>query len=178
MPRELSTDPKYVRKRIRDSAKDINRDIAILYGKPVSEWDFEELQRGRIREADGTFRRGRKPTWITDAVMGEVRRRLKDVTRDELAMYTQASLETMKSLMTDDSVDNNGRPITSSTVKLAAAQYVIDQIIGKPTTSVEVAGTIDVQQFLARVMVNADGEDAHPIVEGAVEEEVDDGDDD
>lgn len=176
MPRELSTNPKYVRKRIRDSGKDIARDIEILYGKPVQEWDFEELQRGRTREPDGTFKRGPKPRWITDTIMGEVRRRLKEVTRDELAMYTKASLETMKFLMDDDSVDDNGRPHTSSSVKLEAAKYIIDQVIGKPTTSVEIGAKAEIQQFLARVMVNADGKEAHPVVEGAVEEaEGDDG---
>lgn len=174
--RELSTNPKYVRKRIRDSGKDLHRDIGMLYGKPVEEWDFEELQRGRPRKPDGTFQGGPKPKWIDAVIMAEVRKRLQLMARDEIAAYTSAALDMFKRLMEDDSEDDNGRPVTPSTVKLQAATYILDQVAGKPTTKVELSGSVKLEQVLAEVMVNPDGEDAHPVIDGYVVEEEDDDD--
>lgn len=150
----------------------------MLYGKPVKDWDFEELQKGRTRDPEtGKFRMGPKPKWITDIVMGEVQKRLELMTRQELAGHTKTALGAIRMLLTDDREDENGRPFTSSATKLAAATYVLDQIIGKPTTRVQVDASVNVNNFLAKVMVNPDGEDAHPVIEGEVaEEEVEDDD--
>lgn len=177
MVRPLSTRPEMIRKRLRSSAKDIDRDVAMLYGKPVSEWDFEELQRGRPRDPEtGRFPRGPKPKWITDITMGEVRRRLQMMAKDQVASHTSSALGAIRDLMTDDREDANGRPMTPASVKFQAAQYVLDQIIGKPSSKVELSGSVELQHILAKIMVNPDGEDAHPVIEGYVEEELIDDD--
>lgn len=177
MRRPISRNPVEARKRIRKNSQEIERDIEILYGKPVSEWDFEELQKGKPREANGNFSRGPKPKWITDILMGEVRRRLKEVTRDEMATFTGAAMSTFAELMADDRVDENGKAVVPASVKLEAAKYLTDQLIGKATSKVEVSGSMELQHMLADVMVNPDGEDSHPVVQGYVEENGDEEDD-
>lgn len=178
MPRPLSTNSRHVRKRIRDSGKDLMRDVGILYKKPLDQWDFEELQRGRPREPDGTFKSGRRPSWIDPVMMAEVRRRLKTEARDRLGEYTDLAINGLAMLLTDEETDDNGKPLTSSGVKFQIATYILDQVIGKSTAQVEISGSSDLQKLLARIMVNDDGEDAHPIVEGSVAGEEDEDDDD
>lgn len=174
MPRELSTKPAAAKARIRKSTKKIERDIEIVYGKPVEDWDFEELQRGRPRGPDGTFSSGPRPAFLTPQVLSEARKRLKILTRDQLSHYAGAAIDVLKDLMTDNREDHNGKPITPSTVKYQAATYVLDQIIGRPVAQVEIEGNVKLEGLLAAIIVNPDGSEAHPVVEGYVEEEPDD----
>lgn len=165
-----STKPNKIRERQRKAADQLDHDIQLMYGKPVKEWDFEELRRGRPRGPDGTFPRGLRPDWITDVVLAEIQQRLQVMTRNQLARYAKDALRVFVEVMRDDRTDENGRPLTPSSVKLEAAKYVMDQIIGKATTKVELSGKLDLKHFLAEVMVNPDGEDAHPVIEGFVED--------
>lgn len=176
MPRELSQKPAAVRSRLRKGSKNIQRDLDMLYQKPVDEWDFEELQKGRPRGEDGHFTRGARPTWITPAIIQQVRARLKEMTKDDLSKHVGAALSCLGDLMSDDSCDDNGRPITPANVKLQAAIYVLDQVIGKPTQAVEARVNTTLEGMLARVMVNPDGSDAHPVIEGTWSEVEDDDD--
>jgi hypothetical protein len=177
MARELSSKPAAVAARLRKGSRNIERDLNMMYEKPVEEWDFEELQRGKPRRSDGSFGRGSRPKWVTPAIINQVRARLKEMTRDDLSQHVGAALSCLKELMDDDSCDDNGRPVTPANVKLQAATYVLDQVIGKPTVQVETRTNTVLEGLLARVMINADGEDAHPIIEGTwsePEEEEDD----
>lgn len=171
-----SVHPVKVRERARRIKKQLHHDLELMYSKPVKEWDFEELRRGRPRGPDGTFPRGSAPSWITDITMAEIHKRLQIMTRSELAKHARAALQTFVEIMRDDREDENGRPITPSSVKLDAAKYVMDQIIGKATAKVELSGQLDLNHFLAAVMVNPDGGDAHPVIQGGVaqEEELED----
>lgn len=178
MPREYSQKPAAVKRRLRQGSRDIERDLNMLYEKPVEEWDFEELQKGRPRNENGSFNRGRRPTWITPAVIQQVRVRLKEMTRDDLSQHVGAALSCLGELMQDDTCDDNGRPNTPANVKLQAATYVLDQVIGKPTQATEVRVNTTLDGMLARVMVNPDGTDAHPIIEGTWSEAEEEGDDD
>lgn len=179
MPRQLSQKPSAVRSRLRKGSKNVQRDLDMLYEKPVSEWDFEELQKGRPRGEDGNFSRGARPKWVTPAVIQQVQARLKEMTRQDLSLHIGAALSCLGDLMCDDTCDDNGRPNTPANVKLQAAIYVLDQTIGKPTQAVEARVNTTLEGMLARVMVNADGQDAHPIIEGTwTEEEVSEDEDD
>lgn len=177
MPRELSTKPAAARNRLRKSTKAVARDLELVYEKPVSQWDFEELQRGRPRGPDGTFSTGARPGWLTDTILTEAQKRLKRLTRDQLGQYAGAAIEVLNELMKDTREDENGRPITTSATKLSAATYILDQVIGKPTQHVEVEGNVKLDTLLAAVIVNPDGEEAHPVIEGTFEEVEDDDDD-
>jgi hypothetical protein len=176
----MSQKPSAVRARIRSANKRLDaatEDIGIFYNKPVEEWDFEELQRGRPRSANGKFT-GMKPTWITGAVLAEAQKRLKSLTKQELHMHANTAISVIADLMTDDRCDDNGKPLTTSATKLQAATYVLDHIIGKATSHVEVEGSVQLTQMLAAVIVNPDGEDAFPAVVPGEWDEAQDIDDD
>lgn len=181
-PEKYSERPGAVRRRLRKAAAKgktdvIHTNLEMLYRKPIAEWDFEELQHGRPRDEDGTFRSGRRCDWIDELARVEIFRRLKTETRYKMGQSLKTALSVLQDLMTNTDVDDKGRPIVPAAVKLQAAQYVFDQVIGKSTTPIEITGQIQLQQMLARVMVNPDGEDAHPVIEGSVDEEEEDDDD-
>lgn len=162
----MSHKPSAVRGRIKRATKRMeaaSEDVGIFYNKPVDEWDFEELQRGRPRSSNGRFT-GMKPNWVTPVVMAEAQKRLKSLTKQELHMHANTAISVIAQLMTDERCDDNGKPLTTSATKLQAATYVLDQIIGKATTHVEVEGSVELTQMLAAVVVNPDGQDAFPAI--------------
>jgi hypothetical protein len=167
----LSKDPAQVRNRIRRRGHDIERDIAILYKKPIEEWDLEELARGKPRNKVGNFS-GRPPEWITPAVIKESRRRLMDQTFGELAGYAEVALRVLEKLMKSEEVDANGRPLVDAKTKLAASTYVLDHIIGKPKAIVEIEEAKANQRLaLAAAIVLDDGKpQGHLVIEGDFEE--------
>lgn len=166
MPRQVSTKPGKIRQRIRTSAADLDRDVTLLYGKTVDEWDFEELCRGRPRAPDGKFH-GPRPSALDDMVRGQIYKRLQVITRNEMSRHTGDAITTIIEIMQDKETDENGKYLTPSSVRLDAARYLLDQLIGKATAKVEVTGALDLQHILAAIMVNPDGRDAHPVIEGS-----------
>lgn len=165
---------------MRASAADLERDVNLLYGKTVDEWDFEELCRGRPRASDGKFH-GAPPGSIGDLVRGQIYKRLQVITRNEMAKFTGDAINVIISIMKDTDLDDSGKYLTPSSVRLDAARYLLDQLIGKATAKVEVSGALDLQHILAAIMVNPDGRDAHPVIDGSVasdEEKDDAGEDD
>lgn len=161
---------------MRNSAKNIARDINILYKKPVAEWDMEELARGRPRGPNGKFQ-GPRPTWITPVILREASDRLRQLTKDELATYAGDAVRVMGELMKSTDVDEDGKPIVSAKTRLDAAKYVLDQIIGKPTLPVEHSGNVTLQHLMGSILVNPDGREAHPVIDGEVVEDDDESDD-
>lgn len=171
MPRQLSQQPRQARKRLRRVARSMAEDVKLIYEKPISEWDFEELCACRPKDENGKFRMGPPETWLTDIVRGEIYNRLQAVTRQRLGNHTLTAIKTIMAIMRDDSEDSDGRPIVPPGVKLDAAKYLLNQLIGSPSSKVEITGKLDLNHLLARIMVNPDGQDAHPTtVEGTVEE--------
>ncbi len=65
--------------------------------KPVSEWDLEELGRGRPRNRNGSFAGGSAPKWLTPAIEAERRRRLKEAAHDALMAHTDAAMRVLGS---------------------------------------------------------------------------------
>jgi hypothetical protein len=89
------------------------------------------------------------------------------------------ALKVIHELMVDDWTDfGTGNAIVPPNVRLQAATYILDQTIGKSTTSVEVSGSVQLESLMAAVLVNPDGDVAHSVIEGEMAEEEPDEDDD
>jgi hypothetical protein len=170
----LSTDPKQIRNRARRRLDKFDQEVELYlqHSKPIADWDLEELARGRPRDKDGKFR-GPAPKWLTPAVTREAKRRLMDHTFGSLAGHVDAAIKAVAQLLSSTETDDFGKPIVDARTKLAAAQFVIENIIGKPTAVVEIGATDTVRQFLAAALVMPDGEPAYDI-EGSVVEDDDD----
>lgn len=180
-PDRVSARPAAARRRLRQKAdqleQEILRDIEVVYEKPVSEWDWEELSKGRPREPDGSFASGAKPSWITPAITAEVQRRMRSYTEQELMTHAMSAIKTLAKLMTNEDEDDFGKPIVSPAVKLQAATYIINQTIGSPKSRAETTEDNPLENFLAGVLVNPDGEPSHHmVIEGSLvgDEEDDD----
>jgi hypothetical protein len=157
----------------------IRRDIAMLYKKDIEDWDVEELARGRPRSADGTFKGGGHPKWLTPVVVAEAKRRLLQQTYGKLAVHLDTAVKTVYDLMVSDEIDEKGRPIVDARTKLAAAQFIIEHFLGKPTQFVEAEVNDITKSAIAAAIVldDGDGQD-HFVLEGELvddEEEDEDG---
>lgn len=173
---ELSTRPRAARTRLRRSARSkkkaedkIDRDIAILY-KPVAEWDWEELSRGRPRSENGKFV-GAKPKWIDATIQKEIERRMVKMTEDEVMSHARDAIQTLSQLMVDTDTDITGKPVVSAQVRADCAKYILNRVLGTPTTKHEVTGDPAYVALMGKIMVNPDGDDAHPVIEGEVVED-------
>lgn len=159
--RELSTKPRQVKVRMARKIAGLEEEMERL--KPIKEWDWEELQKGYPKRADGKW--GPRPRWAElYQIDDEVQRRLKSLTRGKLGAQVGAALDTLVELMTDSSVDLDGKPSVPAATRLKAAEFILDQTIGKATANVSVEAGSNLQDFLASCMVNDDGEDAHPVI--------------
>ena len=148
--RKRSNRPSAVRSRLRRADKkfeDAKADVELYYEKPIEDWDFEELQRGTPRAADGKFY-GKRPKWLTPVLMAEAQARLRTMSAQQLGMYAGNAIDVMVELMNTSRV-----PV----VRFNAAKYILDQIIGLPTQRVETKAQIEFESLLADVMVNPDG---------------------
>jgi hypothetical protein len=173
--RDYSNKPAALKERLRagnDILEDMQEDVELFYGKPISEWDFEELQYGTPRRANGSLTRNSKPpSWMTPVLMAEAQRRLKQMTRDQMGFYAGAAIKVMAELMQKSRVDM---------VRYNAARYILDQIIGMPTQRVEVEEGASAAEFMADFLIELDGRQ-HKVIEGEVKlnfnEDADDDDD-
>jgi hypothetical protein len=172
-PELLSRNPKAVRARLRRANADMNRDVEALLPKPLDEWDLEELAHGRPRDKNGTFL-GAKGKWITPKVQEEIKKRLITKTFGDLSLEASAAIKTVHKLMTSDEVDYDGKPIVTPSVRLDAAKFVIEQIIGKATKKIDIEEGSTLHTILASALVNPDGRPAHPVIEGQIVEYEDD----
>lgn len=161
--RPLSSDgklltPKQMRARARRRMKKARPELLTeeefnaLY-KPVEEWDLEELARGRPRSPDGTFR-GPKPKWISAAVHEQSLELFRKTIRSEMSAKTVTALDVFDYLLNNENVDMKGRPIVPPSVKLQAAQFLLEHVVGKPTQRVEADISVKLQGLLAAAIVN------------------------
>jgi hypothetical protein len=169
-PKVKSNRPSAVRRRLKranQTFEEAKADVELYYEKPIEDWDFEELQRGQPKTADGRFVGGR-PKWLTPVLMAEAQSRLKTMTARQLGHHAGDAIKVMVELMNTAKV-----PM----VRFQAAKYVLDQIIGLPTQRIEAKAQSDFESLLADVMVNEDGsEDAMVIDLDETEWEEDDDD--
>jgi hypothetical protein len=175
-----STDPKNVRARIRRRAgkvNEINELVDLLPNYDVSTWDYEELARGRPRDKNGGFG-GKRPKWVTHLVIQEAQRRLKDWTLEEIALQALDAVKAIGNIITNDEVDDDGKPIVSSSVRLQAAQFIVEHMVGKAKVHVDVDTGDKLTAMLARAIVNPDGSGYMPkMIEGELADPVDDAED-
>lgn len=169
MARELSSKNTKNRLKRRINMDVIRRDVEMI--KPLDEWDWEELQRGYPKGEKGSF--GPRPIWA-DLFRAdqEVQRRLRTMTAAELKSHVGSAVGVLVELMTNENITLDGKPEVPASVRMKAAELVLDHTIGKPTAHVEIDGGDKLAELLASCLVNDDGEDAHPaIIPGQVVEE-------
>lgn len=168
MTKQKSQRPRAARRRLRENTErledEIMSDIATVYEKPVEEWDWEELSHGRPRSERGYFD-GRKPSWITPAITAEARRRMRTLTEDELMVHAGTAINVLKDIMTNSEQDDFGKPVVPASVRVDAAKYVLNHIIGTPKARVEVNETNPIRDMMADVLVNPDGEASHMVID-------------
>lgn len=167
-----------IRAKTRRLEKEILDQVNEHYRKPVAEWDWEELSRGAPKDENGNFL-GKRPSWITPIVVAEAKRRMRQLTEEELMIHAMQAIDVLRQLMTDNDTDMMGRPLVSAAVKLQAAQYVINHVIGTPKIRTEVtSGGDPLAELLGGVLVNPDGRPSHNEAIGVIEGEVVETDDD
>lgn len=174
-PESLSRKPTQLRARLRRSQGKTTRDIALLAEvqgqdyKPIEEWDFEELARGKPRNKRGKFNTGQKPAWISPLVAEEIARRLRAGFIDEVRSTLPEVLAVLKELLMDEG---------SPRIQLDAAKLFLEYAIGAPEKKVSIETTSRIEHMLADVVVLDDGSPAHPVIDGQFYDEEEDEDDD
>jgi hypothetical protein len=125
--------------------------------KPYDEWDDEEIARGRPRDAAGGFR-GRTSRYVSREVHERAMERFKGLVRENMNSMTLDALTVMRQVIGDDEEDKRGRPRVPASVKIQAAQYLLDHIVGRPMQPTKSDISVKLQGILGTVMVNP-GED-------------------
>lgn len=171
---KLSRNPKQIRNRLRRGTA-LDADIKIyteeVWKKPIEEWDMGELAYGRPRGPDGKFR-GAAPKWITRHVQQEAKRRLLTMTMSQLAGHTDIAIKAISKLITSTEVDDNGKPIVDARTRFAAAAFIVEHVIGKPTAIIQVDASEDTKSAIASAIILDDGRpQGHLTIEGSVVEE-------
>lgn len=153
--REKSLTKKQLRaraRRLHAKGKSPAAELELLY-KPIEEWDAEELAKGRPKAADGTFK-GRPPTWVSREVYEQAMGRFQQIIREQVQTEAAGALEIVNMILHNDEVDDKGKPQVPASVKLDAAKWLTEHIIGKPTQRVEQDISIKLQAVLAQAMVS------------------------
>jgi hypothetical protein len=153
-----TTSRKQLRHRLRraqsrgaNGAAPNEREMRQLY-KPISEWDAEELARGRPRDRDGGFR-GLAPKWISRELHEEAVTRFRSALRDEMNSSSVRAVEIINLILNDEEIDAKGRPTTPQSTKLDAAKFLVEHVLGKPKQRVETDISVKLQGVLASAII-------------------------
>lgn len=161
---QLAT-PKQVRARARRVLKKgrklSDEDFELWAGKPVDEWDLEELARGRPRDKRGGFA-GKPPAYMPRAVHERIAERFKMVIRDGMNQNAVAALGVIQNLLSNEDYDEKGKPLVGANVKLDAAKWLLEHVVGKPVQPTQSDISVKLQGILGAVMVNPVLDDSHP----------------
>jgi hypothetical protein len=76
-------------------------------GKPIDQWDIEELARGRTRDGGGRFR-GKPPQYMPRAVHERIAERFKMLVRDQLNVSSVTALGVIQNLLINEELDDKG----------------------------------------------------------------------
>lgn len=148
--------PKQIRARARRKARRgelmSEQDFNALF-KPIEEWDLEELARGRTRNAKGKFS-GPTPKWINREVHERSMERFKAAIRTEMNAQTPNAITALEWAITNDEVDEKGRYMVPPSVKMDAAKFLLEHVVGKPTQRIESDVSVKLQSILGVVMGN------------------------
>lgn len=174
-PAKVMSD-KQIRARARRKQKMLAEELALMW-KPVSEWDAEELARGRPRDKAGGFR-GKSPEWVDRAVHEEAIKRFQSVVKSQMNLHTIEALEVLRYVLNSDDTDDRGKPLVSANVRLDAAKFLLEHVVGKPKQRVETDISVKLQAMLGTAMVNP-AEGGFELAQGYIDAEVvSDSDDD
>lgn len=122
-------------------------------GKPIEQWDIEELARGRTRDGGGRFR-GKPPQYMPRAVHERIAERFKMLVRDQLNISSVTALGVIQNLLTEDGLDDKGKPIVPASTKLDAAKWLVEHVVGKAVQPTQTDVSVKLQTILGAVMVN------------------------
>lgn len=120
--------------------------------KPLDQWDIEELARGRPRDSLGRFS-GPVPKYINRQVHEEAISRFKEISIADMRAIVPAAIQLAETLIQDTEMDDKGRWRTPASVRLDAAKWVVEHLIGKPTQRTEMDISVKLQGVLGNVMV-------------------------
>lgn len=129
--------------------------------RPLSEWDIEELAKGRPRNRGGGFNGGRAANWMAGAIQEEIARRYRQAAVVELAKHFPKALKVLVGLLDED----------EPSIRLRACQLLIEYTVGKPNSKVEIASESQVAGMLAAALVMPNGVAAHPTTTEVLEGE-------
>jgi hypothetical protein len=156
---------KQVRSRARrtlDKGKRLDDETFEAWsGKPIDEWDLEELARGRTRDGGGRFR-GKPPKYMPRAVHERIAERFKLLVRDQMNQNSVMALGVIGNLLSSEDTDDKGKPIVSASVKLDAAKWLVEHVIGKPVQPTQQDISVKLQGILGAVMVQPVLDEDHP----------------
>lgn len=158
-------DEKKARRQLRTELRKVDGPLDRLHGakKPLSEWDEEELARGRPRDRRGGFA-GSQSQYVTRAAHEEAIRRFTDLTQSNMRALIPKALAMVEIILDCNDVDARGKPVIPYGVKLDAAKWTIEHLVGKPTQRVEADISVRLQGILAGVMINPGEEPSTPIL--------------
>lgn len=139
------------RHALRVGAARVDEGLEVMH-KPLEEWDLEELARGRPRAVDGTFK-GKSPAFITRAVHEAAIERFKLAMKSTLNAKAIDAMVVLDNILSNDEVDNRGKPAIPPTVKLQAAQFLVEHLLGKPKQPIEQDISVKLQGVLSMAMV-------------------------
>jgi hypothetical protein len=140
------------RRRLQKGKKLDDETFEAWAGKPIEEWDLEELARGRTRDVSGGFR-GKPPQYMPRAVHERIAERFKLVVRDQMNQNATLALGVVSNLIGNDDVDDKGKPLVPASVKLDASKWLIEHVIGKPVQPTQADVSVKLQGILGAVMV-------------------------
>lgn len=143
----LSMSKKQLRARARRDSRKAGEALALM-GRPIEEWDDEELARGRPRAADGTFK-GRAPEWISREVHENAVERFRQIVRDKMNSHTVQALQVLGSLLDSEEFDEKGKPLVPASTKAEIAKWMVEHVLGKPTQRMEQDISVRLQAVLA-----------------------------
>ena len=129
-----------------------DEELELLF-KPLGEWDLEELKRGRPRGINGKFS-GPVP-------QGFLRGEMKEKIREELTRRVRGNLDSLTidatmaigDILRNEDTDGRGRPVVPAGVKMRAAEFLVDHMLGKATQRVETDVSAKLMAVLGDVMV-------------------------
>lgn len=148
--------PKQLRTRARRAyraGKPLPEHMMKALMKPIEEWDFEELARGRPRDALGGFR-GKMAPYVTRELHERAMERFKALIRDDMNVSAITAITTIQMILESEETDFRGKPIVGAAQKLDAAKFLLEHIVGKPTQPTTTDISVRLQGILSTVMVN------------------------
>ncbi len=124
-----------------------------LIFKPVEQWTMEELSRGYPRTLDGKWPSQPPSQLMRGAIREKIEERFRTVIRQDMSGLTVEAITQIRHILKNDDVDGRGRPAVPASVKMKAAEFLIDHLVGKPKQVVETDISVKLAGILGDVMI-------------------------